>query len=559
MEKKRFTRLALLKKNLKLQDLPPSSQKKFLLVQIDGLSYSLFQKLRGTYYLPFLTSLLDQGYHVAKYDPGYPTTTPFIQAGVLYNDNSMIPGFRFLDKKTQRSFNCAITADVRHLEHELQEKNEGILQGGSSIGTLFCGDASRSILTVAHLYKTETGKKTIRDVLLVILLNPLQTLHVLLATISEFFVELSESFRDFLRSVVYREHFNSPFFFPYFPFFRAFVNAIAREISTQAGVLEMDRNSPYIYVTYGGYDWIAHYRGPNSESGFHILKEIDADVRKLYKQAQKKGYDFYVYSDHGQIPSMPFDRIYYESFASFVQRISKLPAQGFSGHDTEWNWSKYLYYKLEYYYDNITLPFRALAKSFSHLVKSNFFKKKMDPKIDWNKTEQIMLLYSSSLAHMYFNHSPERLDLNDIEKKYPGFVSKLVQHPGVGFIIGKQGSTFEIISSKGKVILSGKDVSYVGEHFLRIYGKEEKLVKQLKYFAELKYSGDLIVNGAYDGKRIIAFEFFHFGSHDSVGGIQNEAFFVSQDKKNLEGVMNAKELYKIFYAYHSSKRAKKAL
>ncbi|MSR86405.1 hypothetical protein EXS74_03340 [Candidatus Woesearchaeota archaeon] len=554
MKKNKFNRLGLLKKNLKLQDLPSGSQRKFLLVQIDGLSYSLLQKLRTTRYLPFTHGLLQNGYHVTKYDPGYPTTTPFIQAGILYNDNSTIPGFRFLDKKTQRSFNCGITSDARYLENELQEKNYGILRGGSSIGTIFCGDASRSILTVAHLYRTESGRKKIRDVIIVILLNPLQTLHVFLATVSEFFVELSESLRDFLRSILYWEHSNSPFFYPYFPFFRAFINAIAREISTQAGVLEMDRNSPYIYVTYGGYDWIAHYRGPESESGFHILKEIDADVRKLYKQAQKKGYDFYIYSDHGQIPSIPFEKLYYESFASFVQRISKLSARGFSGHDTEWNWNKYLYYKLEYYYDNISLPFRALAKGFSQLIKHTILKKKKDPAINWKNTEQIMLLYSSSLAHMYFNHSPEHLDLSDIEQKYPGFVLKLVQHPGVGFVIGTQGKNIEIIHAKGKVILKDKSVSFEGERFLRLYGDEEKLVRQLKYFAQIKYCGDLIINGAYDGKRIVAFESFHFGSHDSVGGKQNEAFFLSKDKINLDGVLNAKELYKIFYAYHQTKK-----
>ncbi len=558
LKKKNFTRMHILKKKLKLKDVSPSiTQKKFIIVQIDGLSYSLLQKLRETRFIPFLSELL-QEYSISKYDPGYPTTTPFVQAGLLYNDNHNIPGFRFMDKKTHRFFNCGLSEDALFLEGELEKKDNGVLRGGTSIGTIFCGQALRSILTVSHIYKTENGTKNARDIVSLIFLNPLQTLRVIWVSIVEFFIEWYDSLVEIVTSILNGKHFNWPFIFPYFPFFRTFINATAREICTQTGLLDMDRNVPYIYVAYGGYDWISHYRGPNSLSAFHLLNDIDVDTRKLYKLAKKNGYDFYVYSDHGQVPSIPFDRLYYESFESFVQKISKLSAKGYSSKTGEWNWTKYISYKLEFYFEHLSYPFRTVSRFLFHNIKRLFFIKNKD-EVNWKKKDQIILLYSSSLAHLYFGESTKRLQLHEMEKKYPGFVDKLISHPGVGFVIVKNAENVLVLNSKGKVILMPGKVKFEGEHFLSMYGDEHTLVKKIRAFAELKYSGDIIVNGAFDGERIVAFEFFHFGSHDSIGGKQSDAFFISRDKINLSHVLNAKELYHIFEAYHHAKDSKKDL
>ncbi len=51
----------------------------------------------------------------------------------------------------------------------------------------------------------------------------------------------------------------------------------------------------------------------------------------------------------------------------------------------------------------------------------------------------------------------------------------------------------------------------------------------------------------------MAFEEFHFGSHDSIGGAQSDAFFVSKEKIKLDHIINAKDLYHIFLQYHKKK------
>ena len=448
-----------------------------------------------------------------------------------------------------------VADSARAIEEEISWKNNGILRGGTSIGNIFCGGATRSIITVAHLYKTETGQKNLRDILALILLNPWATAKVIFSSTLEFCVELYESFLDIVKGFLYNKHFNWPFILPYFPFFRTFINATVREISTETALLEMQRNVPYIYLTYGGYDWISHYRGPDSLSAFTLLKGIDADISRLYKTASKKDYDLYVLSDHGQVPAIPFDRLYYERFEDFVERMSLLPTKGFHSNQDERNSRmKYVYYKLHYYYEHMSFPLRVGIHALLKYMGRQLRKERKDPSIDWKNKKQILMLYSSSLVQLYFTDSSHRCELGEIEKKYPGFVEKLVGHPGVGFVIGKEGKDIVILHARGKVILSGKEVTFIGERFLQVYGDERKLVKQIRYFADLRYSGDLILNGAFDGKRIIAFEHFHFGSHDSIGGKQCDAFFISREKIELGDVLNAKELYHIFSAYHEAKK-----
>ena len=546
-----FDRKNILKKKFKLNNLEDRGEK-FIIVQIDGLGYKLIKQLSKTKYLPFVRKLLKK-YYITSYNPGYPTTTPFVQAGILYGDNSMIPGFRFCDKKTKQPFNMGVAQHARKIESELTKKNKGILKGGTSISTIFSGDANRAILTIGNLYKTESGTKKVTDVLLLLFLNPVSVVRVSWDSFKELMIEFYESFTEIISKTFRNKPFNWPFFWPYFPFFRMLVNSTIKEIGTQSALLEMDRHSPYIYINYGGYDWIAHYRGPRTLSGFHLLKQIDKSVKKLYKKAMKEGYDFYLMSDHGQIEAIPFDRLYYESFAEFVQKATDTKAKSFDLHEVErGSRTKFLKYKLKYYYKGFSLPLKAFASLFLNAlnISSIRFRKK-SPKLNWQAREQIMMLYSSSLCQMYFNHTTKRLNLGEIGKRYPSLLENLTNHPGVGFVLGKEKDSIKVLSKNGTVVITKDSVKKTGEDFLSHYGDEKKIVEQVRTFANLKYSGDLIINGHYDGKRIVSFEDFHFGSHDSFGGDQTDAFFISKNYFDFSKVRNAKELYEIFKRYHS--------
>ena len=66
---------------------------------------------------------------------------------------------------------------------------------------------------------------------------------------------------------------------------------------------------------------------------------------------------------------------------------------------------------------------------------------------------------------------------------------------------------------------------------------------------KMKYAGDIVVNGAFDGKTIIAFGSYHYGAHNGIGGEQHDAFFVSKEKYDFSKEINARVLHDLFKQY----------
>jgi hypothetical protein len=541
-------RTQLLQKHLKLDKSENKSKKKFIVIQVDGLGYSVLQKIRKTKHMPFLRQFLLNN-NLEPWDCGYPSTTPFVQAGIMYGWNQNIPGFRFFDKKNSSVLSMGSGRAVNHIEEEIEQQgNPGILEGGTSISNILSGGAERSILTVRHLFKHGSDQKKIKDILKVVLLNPMSAIKVLGLSIYEFFLELYESFAIGIPKKLRGELVNWPFYQPYMPFMRMGVNSIIREIATESALVEMERDVPYLYVTYGGYDWISHYRGPNAVSSYGALDQIDFSVRKVVRKAQKKGYDVYIISDHGQVDSVPFEKIYYEEFDKFIENASRLKVKDITGNDERSSREKFVYYKLKHYYNHFSLPLKGVSWLGLKILEKSL-PKIVPPRLATTKQE-IVLLLSSCLAQLYLTKSKERLSISQIEDMYPFMIERIVQHKGIGFIIGKEKEKIIVLAQDGKYEINKKGFRSFGNRFLPIYGEEERLIDQIREFANLKYSGDLILNGAYDGEKFVAFEHFHFGTHDGIGGNQSIGFFASKQKMDFSKVKNAAELYKIFRDYH---------
>ena len=61
-----------------------------IIIQIDALAYEYLLKALERGYMPFLKRLLDRGdYKLALWNCGLPSTTPAIQAGLLFGTTSM--------------------------------------------------------------------------------------------------------------------------------------------------------------------------------------------------------------------------------------------------------------------------------------------------------------------------------------------------------------------------------------------------------------------------------------------------------------------------------------
>src|SRR5260370_14037674 len=115
-----------------------TSRRRFLIVQIDGLSRTLLDRALAGGSLRGLRRLLASG-RLALRDlsVGLPSSTPAFQAAIMYGGRPDIPGFPFSANRAGRElcFPAPRVADLVERRHP--EGRPGILQGGSCYRSLF--------------------------------------------------------------------------------------------------------------------------------------------------------------------------------------------------------------------------------------------------------------------------------------------------------------------------------------------------------------------------------------------------------------------------------------
>src|ERR1700733_8799556 len=85
---------------LKLSKLNKADEKPGLvMVQIDGLSLTQFQRALQMGHLPFLNSLLQkERYAIHPFYSGMPSNTPAVQGELFYGVKTCVPAFSFVDR-----------------------------------------------------------------------------------------------------------------------------------------------------------------------------------------------------------------------------------------------------------------------------------------------------------------------------------------------------------------------------------------------------------------------------------------------------------------------------
>jgi hypothetical protein len=156
----------------------------------------------------------------------------------------------------------------------------------------------------------------------------------------------------------------------------------------------------------------------------------------------------------------------------------------------------------------------------------------------------VLAIYSSALANVYFTDLNRRAHVFDVDRRAPGLLRALVDHPGIGLVVVKDGD-------RTLLLHNGRRVHLEDEHsdleFLSLYDKPGLVREQLLRLAAMPSAGDLLVFGAYDGRMVVNFE-DHGGAHGGIGGVQMFPFVVSPREANIDfgRVEDATELNPIF-------------
>ncbi|HEX6558457.1 MAG TPA: alkaline phosphatase family protein [Longimicrobiales bacterium] len=532
----------------------------FIAIQIDALAHDDLLHAVELGYVPTLRRLIDRyGWDLRKYPAGLPSATPAAQAAIFFGTKDRLPAFRWYEKETGRVLIGSKQADVQTMRDRLPR--DGILRGGSSYVNLYDGGADRAIFTVA----ARTSQKFLqkmggRRVALLLATHPLRTLWIVIESGIEYVREEWER----LKSQVRGEY---TYYWWYLPFLHICTNVILRELQTLAVLLDIYTGSPAIYTTYNVYDEFAHHFGPGSRASLSSLADLDrriGEIMRMLRRLPGRPYDIYILSDHGQTPSRPYRIEFGETLGDSIVGAAKHGVLVMAGtgdyapaHEDVMN---FLIEEIEHVSTESRLPTPNLGMRIGRWIRRQY---KIFPLLpETAKADgEIVVTYSSSLAHVYWSRPKVPLTFDEIraDPDRRALYYFLVAHKGIGVVITRMldGAHVETLHGRCVVMPDGQMEVLEGEDPLRDYAKTAVERKAIAHIATLPNAGDMVLFGAYDPKsdRCICFD-DQVGAHGAMGGRQFWPFLLTppglvDPNVKLEDPL---DLHPIFRRYTSGRR-----
>ncbi|HTP07879.1 MAG TPA: phage holin family protein [Anaerolineae bacterium] len=523
------------------------STRGLVMMEIDGLSYHHIQKALAGGYMPTLKNMIDEeGYVLSRIDCGLPSQTSACQAGIMFGDNYDIPAFRWYDKDQQKLFvsgKDAALLDARYA------KGNGLMRGGSSINNMLAGDAEKSILTASNFMTgTPEEKKRRAEDIYLLALNPYFLMRVIVLSLGDVILEIWQGWRQRAKKVeprLDRLH-------KFYPFVRASMAVLMRDVSSYLMTLDIVRGSPSIYLTWPGYDEVAHHSGPWTTDAFKTLRQYDRVIGRIKDIIERKAprpYDLLILSDHGQSFGHTFKQRYGYSLKDFVKRY--VPEGTTIGHTTGG--------------DDGTLQLASLARELQNVQEQGVggavgraIVKQAGKYADRATTAQlaageltapvsITVCGSGNLGQIYFDLYPRRIRQNELDQAYPGLIDGLAQHEGIGLVVVADESGVPIaLGKQGQRNLHTDAVT--GDDPLKMYGDPDLRARQVRRVADFPHVGDIMVlSTVYPDGTVAAMEEL-IGNHGGMGGEQTDAFLFHPDDMPVPATTNSADVFAILNA-----------
>jgi hypothetical protein len=334
-----------------------------------------------------------------------------------------------------------------------------------------------------------------------------------------------------------------------YPFVRAGANVFLREITTAVLIGDiLEGKVDVAYVTYLGYDEVAHHSGTRDWDAFYALKKLDIQFHRL-EQARKyapRPYHFVIQSDHGQTNGATFLQRYGHTLEDVVRELMPPETRIYSElSSNEDHFGQAIQNPIndsrDYIFrrgDKVVDESRYIFDSTVHTVEEvpvikgrvmDYLERhkigQMAPKqVSSSEDAQVIVLASGNLGLIYLTEYEERLSFEKIKGLYPDLIPGLVQQEGVGFIM--------VHSEEHGALCMGNDgVHYLedgtieGQDPLLPFGKRAN--KHLLRTDQFKNTPDILVNSFYDpdNNEVAAFEEL-VGSHGGMGGEQTQPFIL---------------------------------
>jgi len=519
--------------------LAPTSEilrRRFLIIQIDGLSNKVFESALQTGAVPNMAHLIASRRFVRRpMAVGLPSSTPAFQAAAMYGVKPDIPGFRYYDKRAGRELHFPEAGAADFVETRHAEGRRGILEGGSCYGCVFTGGADNSLLTFARLMKpTRAGFPLLRLGSSIVLLGWVVAKCIWLTAVelARFLLRLtshprsasSEGLRWLGLKVVF--------------------SVWVRELFTLSVSADLYRGVPAVYVNYLDYDVFAHSFGPTHRSAMRALRRIDNAIGQLVRIVERLPeleYDLYILADHGQTMTRPFVQVSGGRTLEEVTRSILGPGAGRVDDRPGRAGKSHIGVARQLVGYRRTEARGLLQRFFNHVERE----RRVKPRHDQTPPEAIRIITAGPNAFVYFLDSPEPVLLEEIELRHPGAAVLLSEHPGIGLVLARSAAG-PICWWRGREVSLEHDGS--GGPFAD--RKDRQIVLAgLRDLMAMPSAGDLVVYGIGAPERDVSF-LEERGAHAGPSEHEMQTFLIHPAAVTVPGPLSHPiELYAHFSAY----------
>jgi hypothetical protein len=328
-------------------------------------------------------------------------------------------------------------------------------------------------------------------------------------------------------------------------------NVLLGEIVTFGVLLDVYRGMPAIYANFYGYDEVAHHDGPLGQDALRALRRIDRRIREIdrIRRLYRPDMDLLILSDHGMTPSTPFRAATGQSLGQFVaQCISTSVVSDESDRaNAHGTWADltpdgrlWLLDEL----DGIEPHLSSRGKRLLHALRRRIRERTPpSPDLGWDlaRGSDVVVRSSGGLAHIYFNVTPERMDVSEVAILYPELIDALNDHPAIGLVLGAEQGRPVAITAHGTGLLDARQLP-IG------LPNPEQAISDLTRLLSFPHSGDLVLLGAWNPQGgMVTFE-DQAATHGGIGGPQDYPFFITPPGAafDLSSVTNAEQVYPFF-------------
>jgi hypothetical protein len=489
---------------------PLARERRFVIVQVDGLSRPRLERAMADGYMPFLASRLAAGRHVlASTRAGAPASTPAFQAGLFYGVSPSVPAFVWFDRATGREVRMDRAADAAALETRVSRDAAPLLRGGTSYFSILSGGASAPHFCLSGLageLDLEWYQRNLSgwDALASTVTHSVTTARTAARVAHEIGVGVVDGVR-WSTAVGSAQH------EPRFLAHRLLVGALLRELAVQNILIDLSRGIPALYVDFIGFDEYAHRRGPESAAALRNLASIDSALAMIFAAAEsvpELGYDVYVLSDHGHVQTCPFESLAgvpLPEYVALAERGDPLPRPMAPGR-----------------------PNRGFLGGRT---------------LGGGRSGGIATAEAGDIAHVYFldDHGP--LPLDGLRARHWRVLAALSASRAVGLLAVRGGRKgFALVRGDVLDLAEPRDVARLPHPDPRL------LAVYLADLVSLPESGDIVVLGwRGEGKEVVAYA-WEFGSHGGVAPEEIESFIVhpAERARPFARMIRPSELYHFF-------------